>query len=656
MVSIVKALGTAPHTARMAQSVAHPREPPTWPTAALTPSYLRGPSPSALPPLTSEAAVRNLSILEARSLTGPQIDAINRESWHAALGSRWLMREQECEYNPPASEAAEALDVAVLMVDDRPPLAYRIPGTPFASPPSWGLPRTPLSRDFVPPRWGPMSVERANSMAAAAIHAAGRVTANAWAQPMTSDGDDSGDGDGAGAGGAGDETSDDDNEETSEAAFAIGGGSSSTGEPPRVSGFQLALIINHVFATLHGHAFYLEAPCVNATTGVDESMWERSVSAALRRSSRGAFTSRHRKYLKRTRVCGGLSAAHKLGPFPPRPAAWAKLAAIRYVARRHAFVLYVDSDAFVTKVWQPISPLISLLGMRRSQSKSAADTWLVVAGEYPPQKLRRDARAGEANSGVLLLAGVPTAGPGVLTLLEDWIWPTRGVALSIFNWPFEQNALSTTVLKAYAGRIVQLRPGCPLNSPFGAYVRHYVGGTPDRSVYHPDHRASWLLQALRCTVGLVADAVAGGGAATADNEALRRREGCAPNEPTLTIDAGGACDSGGVHYRGVAPAAGGSTVLSRVGASWWRACCALCHQHAACGAWAFDEAWPADSRNCVLLDGFNATRRAEDSHIVGRILLARGAGFGGLPHYKSPDKEEPLLVTYVVPTVGPWER
>ena len=66
----------------------------------------------------------------------------------------------------------------------------------------------------------------------------------------------------------------------------------------------------------------------------------------------------------------------------------------------------------------------------------------------------------------------------------------RGVALSIFNWPFEQNALSTTVLKAYAGRIVKLRPGCPLNSPFGAYVRHYVGGTPDRSVYHPDHRAS----------------------------------------------------------------------------------------------------------------------------------------------------------------------
>ena len=84
----------------MAQSVAHEREPPTWPTAALTPSYLRGPSPSALPPLTSEAAVRNLSILEARSLTGPQIDAINRESWHAALGSRWLMREQECEYKP----------------------------------------------------------------------------------------------------------------------------------------------------------------------------------------------------------------------------------------------------------------------------------------------------------------------------------------------------------------------------------------------------------------------------------------------------------------------------------------------------------------------------------------------------------------------------
>ena len=54
----------------------------------------------------------------------------------------------------------------------------------------------------------------------------------------------------------------------------------------------------------------------------------------------------------------GLPADHRLGPFPPRGPPWAKLAAIRYLLRRHAHLAYIDSDVFVTEVWQPLPPLL----------------------------------------------------------------------------------------------------------------------------------------------------------------------------------------------------------------------------------------------------------------------------------------------------------
>jgi hypothetical protein len=39
-----------------------------------------------------------------------------------------------------------------------------------------------------------------------------------------------------------------------------------------------------------------------------------------------------------------------LGPFPPRGPPWVKIPAIRYLLRRHEFVVYLDSDCFVTEV------------------------------------------------------------------------------------------------------------------------------------------------------------------------------------------------------------------------------------------------------------------------------------------------------------------
>jgi len=188
-------------------------------------------------------------------------------------------------------------------------------------------------------------------------------------------------------------------------------------------------------------------------------------------------------------VSVGLPADHRLGPFPPRGPPWAKLAAIRYLLRRHAHLAYIDSDVFVTEVWQPLPPLLEATGLLRGER------WIAAAEEFPPQKLRRDTRAGLANSGVLLLAGAPIAGAGILRAIEEWIWPVGNPTWS-FKWPFEQNALTTVVFRRYPRRYTLLKPGCPLNSPFGALLRHLVGGTPHRAVYHPDHRTAWLAEAL----------------------------------------------------------------------------------------------------------------------------------------------------------------
>lgn len=654
-----------------------------WPDSTLTPRYLRSApaNPPPLPQLDSIAAVEALTELQARSLTGSQIDALAKRGLMDALGNRWLMREQECDYDPPSrgwtpeswgrqngapdnTPKNGQLDVAILMVDNRPPLPYYIPGTPFASPDSWGLPRTPLSSDYLPPRWGAMPADRANSEAEAAMAVDVEEVNNSSGSSKDNPDEDASDQDLAEADGTaiGDEDDDSATRAKAEDEDFI---SSTAKRSSRVSSFQLALTINHIFAQLHGHAFYLESPCVNETIGVNEALWDQSVSAALKRTRRGRYTSKHQKYLNNSRTCAGLSSAHKLGPFPPRPAAWAKLAALRYVARRHAFVLYLDSDAFVTRIWQPVEPLIALLGLRTGAK------WLAVAGEYPPQKLRRDTRAGLANSGVLLLAGLSTAGVGVLQLLEEWIWPSRGVPLSTFTWPYDQNSLTQSVIlsAAFSRRVTLLKPGCPLNSPFGAYIRHYVGGTPDRSVYHHHHRAAWLLEALRCTVGLVAEAAtptanAGGSRRSAtplSSLALRRAQGCAPNEPQLLLPLNASCGTSSnfsasfsVIVRGQRPL--GGNILARVTASWWRACCALCAMHVPCIAWSFREEWPADTRNCVLLDRFLAGRRASATTLLGRIPGRSPPQTDSWPIQAELTHDNEALITYAVPAVTPWDN
>lgn len=181
---------------------------------------------------------------QARLLTGDEIDALSKNGLLDALGTRWLMTEQECDYRPPrgppngtrggVGSGGGPLDIAVLMVDNRPPLPYRIEGTPFRSPDAWG------SRSA----WGPT-----------------RHTIRAgWVPPA-----------------------------------AGGGGADSAGA--EVGPFQMALIINHAFSLLHGMAFYLEDPCPFTTLGVSHAQWHASVPEALRTEKFATFTPSLQKYL-----------------------------------------------------------------------------------------------------------------------------------------------------------------------------------------------------------------------------------------------------------------------------------------------------------------------------------------------------------------------
>ena len=146
--------------------------------------------------------------MQARALSGHQIDNIATNRLTSALGSRWLMSAQECRYRPPRAAAravsaeAGALDVALLMVDNRLPLPYEVARTTLRSPDTWGTPRITISDSWTPLRGS-------------------------------------------------------------------------------VSSFQLALMINHIYAQLHGYRFYLENPCPSTVIGVTEDVWNGSVPGML---------------------------------------------------------------------------------------------------------------------------------------------------------------------------------------------------------------------------------------------------------------------------------------------------------------------------------------------------------------------------------------
>ena len=534
----------------------------------------------------SPASILALSTTEARSLTGRQLDSIFKQRLQLELGTKWLMTKQECFYRPerpayamgaapnagdskggPSAAGESSADIALLMVDNRPPMPYYVPGTSLRSPDGWGEPRLKLHAG-----WSPSSLTPANT-------------------------------------------------------------------------FQMTVAINHMYTQLHGYRFYLENPCPARHIGVKEAAWRQSLDAeSLRRKP---WSQDMEDYLNSEEVCHGLPADHRLGPFPPRGPPWMKLSALRYVLRRHAFVAFMDSDAYVTEIWHPLWPLLNATGLTRGK-------WIAAAEEYPPQKLRKDRRAGLANSGLLLLAGVPTAGAAILQMMEEWIWPLvrrcdrtnptippeQRLGCNpayFFSWPYEQNALTTSIFARYPDRFTLLRSGCPLNSPFGAFFRHLVGGTPAVSVYNDELRPAWAMLALQCTLGIVL------GALHPQSGALRVTP-CTPNEPTLLLDARG-CTA--LHSQEdtvpVQP-----ELIARVRAPDWTSCCALCNELRECSAWSHDEDQPAGLMNCRLIRSFASTQRALGQRLGRKPLWAPGDPQS--QHISHETYEVPAVVLPLAPT------
>ena len=534
----------------------------------------------------SPASILALSATEARSLTGRQLDSMFKQRLQLELGTKWLMTKQECFYRPerpayamgaapnagdskggPSAAGESSADIALLMVDNRPPMPYYVPGTSLRSPDGWGEPRLKLHAG-----WSPSSLTAAST-------------------------------------------------------------------------FQMTVAINHMYTQLHGYRFYLENPCPARHIGVKEAAWRQSLDAESLR--RRPWSQDMEDYLNSEEVCHGLPANHRLGPFPPRGPPWMKLSALRYVLRRHAFVAFMDSDAYVTEIWHPLWPLLNATGLTRGK-------WIAAAEEYPPQKLRKDRRAGLANSGLLLLAGVPTAGAAILQMMEEWIWPLvrrcdrtnptippeQRLGCNpayFFSWPYEQNALTTSIFARYPDRFTLLRSGCPLNSPFGAFFRHLVGGTPAISVYNDELRPAWATLALQCTLGIVL------GALHPQSGALRVTP-CTPNEPTLLLDARG-CTA--LHSQEdtvpVQP-----ELIDRVRAPDWTSCCALCNELRECSAWSHDEDQPAGLMNCRLIRSFASTQRALGQQLGRKPLSAPGDPHS--QHISHETFEVPAVVLPLAPT------
>ena len=90
-------------------------------------------------------------------LKGGTMDEVIKNRLAGVLGTKWLMRAQECWYRAPrpayahaGAAAAAHPDVALLMVDNRVPVPYEVAGTTLRSPDAWGAPRRRLASGWAP--------------------------------------------------------------------------------------------------------------------------------------------------------------------------------------------------------------------------------------------------------------------------------------------------------------------------------------------------------------------------------------------------------------------------------------------------------------------------------------------------------------------------
>ena len=197
--------------------------------------------------------------------------------------------------------------------------------------------------------------------------------------------------------------------------------------------------------------------------------------------------------------------------------------------------------------------------------------------------------------------------------------PSKDAAAALLSIPAMARAINPL---AFCAKLAVVRLVVDVCFAAGHWVIHRPVLFHSKAVqhrYHHEHRHSWLLEALQCTLRIVQ----GGGAP----------ERCTPNEPLLALDAAGCVEEASATdaMMDAVPAPGsGTSVVARLRASDSQACCALCNAAAECTSWAFAFDYPMNVINCQLLAKFGAARH-EKGHMIGHRRYAprpKGARVG----------------------------
>mmetsp|Transcript_139741 Transcript_139741/g.247038 ORF Transcript_139741/g.247038 Transcript_139741/m.247038 type:complete len:420 (-) Transcript_139741:67-1326(-) len=226
---------------------------------------------------------------------------------------------------------------------------------------------------------------------------------------------------------------------------------------------------------------------------------------------------------------------------------WMKPCMARVLLRKHAYLLIVDTDTFVSKPRLRLEPLFERAGLltkkyRPSEiSIAVAREWgSCYAGQRPPI-------SGDHNGGILLLKQAPV----VEDALERWFnepmdclpeddglleyrqvkprdvgwtrWTGYGLIpgnwletdphpercklliSSLRGWAYDQLGLSLSVSQnpAFQNVVYQFPSGCPLNGPWADFIPHLPSGTVGTMYYDPDDRLAVMRNMHRCVTTLL---------------------------------------------------------------------------------------------------------------------------------------------------------
>jgi len=243
--------------------------------------------------------------------------------------------------------------------------------------------------------------------------------------------------------------------------------------------WSASVAINRLFAELHGYHFYLWHDTHNAVRScgcVEDDEWlDRAMVDILNPDPK------------------------KLHP------AWQKMLPIYCHLKQHKMVMWIDSDAYVADITQPIELLLHATRFIEG-GKS-----MMISLDHPKQAGCKGC-SGEngpgLNTGILLLQNTEN-GIG-LEMLRNWMgatfsWGDRE-KVSTSNrwrthWPWEQMAVNSgekNLAISYKDDIVVLPYATPINGPHGQYMVHLWG-----YITGYGKKCKILREALKCSLDAI---------------------------------------------------------------------------------------------------------------------------------------------------------